>query len=378
MDKESVYSEVSKKGKGGRGSNWCKKKNESECTNPNITYGFCEWDTDENRCRKNKDKIAEYESELKQTRERMEDPEETPLELELEEEEEVPERPFQKPEFMRELEMKSGDFATKAEIKDFRREFEKRGVNGPAIQGEFLRRMGSMAPPPDTPDDKRKRKEALDAYDRRIAVYLPASASDQELAESEAFYGRATSAERRPVYLFHSAEEKEALAKEEIEHFKSEQEREKGPTGRLSERQKKYRARRAAEAAAADKKRAEAGKRLETLEEIKERMKKGEFRKRGLVEVSGGAKKRRKTMRKGKSKGKKLKRKKGRKTKRTKRTRNKKGGSVPIVPTQDLVPGGTKQYGYDKPRQSNDKPSERSEPLVPTQALLPGGTKQYP
>ena len=73
--------------------------------------------------------------------------------------------------------------------------------------------------------------------------------------------------------------------------------------------------------------------------------------------------------------------KKGRKTKRTKRTkrtRNKKGGSVPIVPTQDLVPGGTKQYGYDKPRQSNDKPSERSEPLVPTQALLPGGTKQYP
>ena len=179
---------------------------------------------------------------------------------------------------------------------------------------------------------------------------------------------RETPIAKPPVNLFHTAEEKKALAKE-IEHFKSEQNKEKKRPLRAAEWHKKQLARNAAAAEARP-----AGTRLETTDELLKRIKEGDFRKRGGTGGGGGGKKRRrKTRRKPKSKKTKRYRKK-RQTKRTKRTRNKKGGSEPLLLDQDLIPGGTKQYDNDKPRQSND---ELSEPLFPDQDLIPGGTKQY-
>tara|TARA_B100001115_G_C15714251_1_gene347076 strand:+ start:201 stop:758 length:558 start_codon:yes stop_codon:yes gene_type:complete len=67
MNRDEVYSKVTKKGFMGKGSNWCKQQNKSDCTNPNVTYGFCKWGIkdgeSEERCMKDHDKINAYESE---------------------------------------------------------------------------------------------------------------------------------------------------------------------------------------------------------------------------------------------------------------------------------------------------------------------------
>ena len=162
MTKESVYAEVSKIRTGGRGSSWCREKKESECTDPEITYGFCKWDTDEDRCRKNKDQIAAYESELKQTQERME---------------EESESPFQKPEFMREL---TAGLDDREQRINFQNKYKEKRSKGLGVLGQYLNILGDEAPSPASTDEQIEREAALDAYERRIAVFL-ASASNQRL-----------------------------------------------------------------------------------------------------------------------------------------------------------------------------------------------------
>ncbi len=67
MNRDEVYSKVTKKGFMGKGSNWCKQQNKSDCTNPNVTYGFCKWGIkdgeSEERCMKDHLGINAYESE---------------------------------------------------------------------------------------------------------------------------------------------------------------------------------------------------------------------------------------------------------------------------------------------------------------------------
>ena len=64
LTKDQVYNKVSKR-RGGHGSRWCRKQEESKCEDTRVTYGFCKWDTGAERCMKDQGAIDRYREVLR-------------------------------------------------------------------------------------------------------------------------------------------------------------------------------------------------------------------------------------------------------------------------------------------------------------------------